>query len=305
MGTEQTDEAHEPTAVVNESRLRSTLRDARAFFGRRHFWMLLGGGIAIAALSGPFHTMQMLSLPARVLYWSVAIGVPTLLLTVLSIYARHLNAAGRVHWSLAALGAALCAVPPVYVQSWAMNRLVDPDASGTDPLLLLVYVTVPVVLVNLMVNSVMMLRHREAAQHLPVPIHLPPGGPPPSANDPPEPGAEAAPRPVPLLFEKLPPELGHDLICLRAQDHYIEAMTTQGSATVLMRLSDAERDLAGLAGLRVHRSWWVNLDHVADFVRTEGGGMDLTLSNGLVIPVARGQRAALRSAIHKRRVAAE
>ncbi len=305
MGTDQNDDTDQATAVVTATRLQSTIRDARAFIARRHFWMMLSGAIALAALSGPFHTMQLLSLPGRVLYWAVSISVPTLLLTFLSIYARHLNAAGRVHWSLAAFGAALCAVPLVYAQSWLMNRFLHPDGGGAAPLSLLVNVAVPTILVTMIVNSMMMRRYREAAQQLPVSLHMPSDGTPPAANDPPEPDTEAAPPPTPLLFEKLPPELGRDLICLRAQDHYIEVMTTRGRATVLMRLSDAERDLAGLAGLRVHRSWWVNLDHVADFVRTEGGGMDLTLSNGQVIPVARGQRAALRSAIHKRRVAAE
>ncbi|MCW1934181.1 LytTR family DNA-binding domain-containing protein [Pararhodobacter zhoushanensis] len=111
--------------------------------------------------------------------------------------------------------------------------------------------------------------------------------------------------PVPLLFEKLPESLGRDLISLRAQDHYVEVTTALGTTTVLLRLSDAERDLIPFNGMRVHRSWWVNLDHVCDLTRTVGGGMEVTTIDGQIIPVARGQRTAVRQALDERRSAAE
>ena len=66
-----------------------------------------------------------------------------------------------------------------------------------------------------------------------------------------------------------------------------------------MRLSDAEALLGPGTGMRVHRSWWVALDHVTGTERTAGGGMDLITSNGLRIPVARGQRAELRAVLER------
>lgn len=286
----------------NESCYRRALRDSRAIIALPQFWALMGAGIAISALAAPFQSHQLSGLPGRVLYWGAVIGLTSLLLTYFSMLAREVTLAARVHWAFGSLGATLVAVPPVYALIWTLHAWLDPVDYAINPSVLLLNVAVPMGLINLIVNGMLVRRDREAdrrqASAVPVePVDIPL---PPILS----PAPETDPAP-PLLFEKLPPELGRDLICLRAQDHYVEAMTALGSAAVLMRLSDAERDLAGLAGLRVHRSWWVNLDHVTGFVRSEGGGMDLTLSNGMVIPVARGQRAALRSAIHKRRAAAE
>ena len=302
MRTDQANEADDPATGASGSRWRSALRDSRAIIARPQFWALVGSAIAISALAGPFHTMQLLGLPGRILYWSAVIGLASLLLTYLSMLAREVTLAARVHWALGSLAATLVAVPPVYALVWTLHAWLEPPGQTVNPWELLFHVAAPMLLVNLIVNSMLVLRAREAAQHQAVAARDESAGvaPPPVLS----PDPKTAPPP-PLLFEKLPQSLGRDLICLRAQDHYVEVMTPQGSATVLMRLSDAERDLVGLDGLRVHRSWWVNLDHVSDFVRTEGGGMDLTLSNGLVIPVARGQRAALRTAIDQRRAAAE
>ena len=75
---------------------------------------------------------------------------------------------------------------------------------------------------------------------------------------------------------------------------------TQGSALVLMRLSDAERDLSALArarGVRTHRSWWVNLDHVTAAEKAPGGGATLMTRGGVSVPVSRGQRAAVMEAL--------
>lgn len=110
----------------------------------------------------------------------------------------------------------------------------------------------------------------------------------------------AAPAAEPLIYDKLPPELGRDIVCLRAQDHYVEVTTTRGTALVLMRLGDAERDLSCIDGMRVHRSWWVALDQVESLARTESGSWELTASCGQKIPVSRGQREALREALEVR-----
>ena len=44
---------------------------------------------------------------------------------------------------------------------------------------------------------------------------------------------------------------------LSMQDHFVRVTTDRGSAMVLIRFSDAVRELAGHSGAQVHRSHWV------------------------------------------------
>ena len=70
----------------------------------------------------------------------------------------------------------------------------------------------------------------------------------------------------------------------------MEVTTPKGSAMVLMRLGDAAADL-GPRGLQVHRSWWINPDHIAEVTRG-ANGPELRMSTGTHIPVGRAFRAA-------------
>lgn len=68
-----------------------------------------------------------------------------------------------------------------------------------------------------------------------------------------------------------------------------------GSDLVLLRMSDALRELAGLDGTRTHRSWWVARAAVRDVAKGDGRAT-LTLEGGLKVPVSRGHAGALRAA---------
>ena len=117
----------------------------------------------------------------------------------------------------------------------------------------------------------------------------------------------ARPRPVethagatgtaPARFlDRLPPRLrGARLIAVQAEDHYLRLHTDRGSDLILMRLSDAVDELAGLEGARTHRSWWVARDAVTDVSRGDGRAR-LTLEGGLEAPVSRRYARALRAA---------
>ena len=104
----------------------------------------------------------------------------------------------------------------------------------------------------------------------------------------------AVPPPNPLL-DRLPPELGSDIIALEMEDHYVRVHTAIGSALVLMRLRDAMVLVAETEGMQVHRSWWVARGAVEDVLR-DGRNIRLRLSRGLVAPVARANVASLREA---------
>ncbi len=99
----------------------------------------------------------------------------------------------------------------------------------------------------------------------------------------------------PSFVDRLPPDLGRDLLALQMEDHYVRTHTARGSALLLMPLHRAIEELGDLQGLRVHRSWWVARHAVADCVR-DGRNVRLRLSNGLHAPVARASVAALKAA---------
>lgn len=91
------------------------------------------------------------------------------------------------------------------------------------------------------------------------------------------------------FWSRLPPELGRDILALRAQEHYVAVTTTQGSALVLCRFGDALREVDDLDGLCVHRSHWIARRAVAEKV-PERGGYQLTLVDGGVARVAQSRK---------------
>ncbi|MFH6781739.1 MULTISPECIES: LytTR family DNA-binding domain-containing protein [Methylobacterium] len=97
------------------------------------------------------------------------------------------------------------------------------------------------------------------------------------------------------LLDRLPPQLGRDVVALQMEDHYVRVHTRAGSALVLMPLRQAVRALEPLPGLIVHRSWWVAREAVTG-CRRDGRNLRLVLANGLVVPVARARLAAAREA---------
>ena len=72
------------------------------------------------------------------------------------------------------------------------------------------------------------------------------------------------------FLDRLPPELGRDLVCLKMADHYVEVFTTSGSTLILIRFADVVAELEDAGGLRVHRSYWVVRDHVTGVTRRNG-----------------------------------
>ncbi|MFN3352238.1 MAG: LytTR family DNA-binding domain-containing protein [Brevundimonas sp.] len=107
-----------------------------------------------------------------------------------------------------------------------------------------------------------------------------------------DPGAR---RPAPFL-DRLPAKLrGARLIAVQAEDHYLRLHTDRGSDLILMRLSDALKELEGLEGAQTHRSWWVARDAVRDVARGDGRAT-LTLDGGVKAPVSRRHGRALRAA---------
>ncbi|MEP2101055.1 MAG: LytTR family DNA-binding domain-containing protein [Parasphingorhabdus sp.] len=88
------------------------------------------------------------------------------------------------------------------------------------------------------------------------------------------------------LHNRLPPHFSGPIIALGVEDHYVRIHTAERSEMLLMRLSDAIREMEPLEGMQVHRSWWVARDAILTSKR-EGRNLRLSLSSGLEVPVSR------------------
>ena len=101
-------------------------------------------------------------------------------------------------------------------------------------------------------------------------------------------------RPAPDSGGRLPDRLVDLVLCLQMEDHHVRAYTAVGSSLYFAAMRDVV-DQLGPRGLQVHRSWWVAHDAVAGWTG-DARGVELDLTNGLKVPVARSRIAAIRAA---------
>ena len=92
-------------------------------------------------------------------------------------------------------------------------------------------------------------------------------------------------RVAPAFFARFDPPLEGPVFAVQAQEHYIRVITAEGAPCTLYRFGDALRELDGLPGLQVHRSFWVADDGVAA-VKTGRRGLRVVLRNGEQVPVS-------------------
>lgn len=244
---------------ANDGQVALALRQVHKVTQGAAFWIVVGGAVLIAAIAGPYYPLERLSFPERLVYWAVIIALSSVIMTFLSVLAGMVG------------------VVPVLGTVWLADALVTGFAPGGPGIgTLAAYVAPSVIGVTWAVNAYIEVQERRVRDV----VALAPRG-------------DAA---VTVLQSKLPHHLGREIVALRAQDHYLEVTTAKGSCIVLMRLGDAVRDLEGLNGMQVHRSWWINLAHIAR-VDKGANGPDVVLSTGARVPVGRSYRAAFRAAM--------
>lgn len=109
-----------------------------------------------------------------------------------------------------------------------------------------------------------------------------------------EPTVEANEVKTPALLERLPVELRDaEIYAISAEDHYVKVHTAKGHTMILMRFKDAVRDIAPLAGIITHRSWWVAEQGVKT-IKKKSRSADLTLKNDELALVSRNGLKAIR-----------
>lgn len=93
---------------------------------------------------------------------------------------------------------------------------------------------------------------------------------------------------LPFKFQKA------KILAIHAEDHYLRIYTDVGDTMILMRLYDAIKELEGIEGSQIHRSWWVAKDAIEEVVKGDGR-INFRLSNGELAPVSRSFQNALKA----------
>jgi len=165
------------------------------------------------------------------------------------------------------------AVPAVTLSVWLINGLYF--RHELDPRMM-VYTVRPVTIVTLAMSVLQYLLERTPRQS-----HVHSGG------DRKEP-AQAFRERLPFKFRQA------EIHAVSAEDHYLRVHTSAGQTLVLMRLYDAIRELDGIEGSQVHRSWWVARDAVCNIKRNDGK-LSLDIKGDVDAPVSRSYAKVLKA----------
>ena len=243
----------------------------RASFARRHreTWLIAIGGAILLAGVGAFGTDH--AAPFTLYsYWFGMMLVSGFVLAAIKERLTAwpgLTALPLLRSSALVIGTALAMTPIVWVVA---ARVLD---GSTDPAKMVALFPQAMLIAAAFVSVQWAVSRRVAAAPFETSVDMPP----------------------PIL-NRLPASLsGANLQAIEAQDHYLRLHTDRGTALVLMRLSDAIEETAGLEGARTHRSWWVARTSVLDVERGRGRAT-LTLNGGVRVPVSRTHSPVLRRA---------
>ena len=222
-----------------------------------------GSLIVLLTFTGPFGTFVDLVTPLRLAYWTAAVGGCSILM---HLVIRATLAAPRLSdWpgpSRIALGSMLAALPGaalVGLLEWVMRRN---DAVFDHFFWFWFCVAVigfPVALLQFATFGSLPAKPASDSK------------------------AEAAEV---RFLDRLPRELGREIISLSMQDHYVRVTTSRGSVMVLIRFSEAVSELAGYPGAQVHRSHWVASGQARRMLREKNRRV-IELVDGQRLPVSR------------------
>lgn len=228
--------------------MQLTLREMRRFRVPLLIWATLS---VVAAVAGPFGTLNALGLGGRFLYWGAVVGCSVGLGIGASMLASRFSRRGTIiAWS--------CFVLLLSIMVHAINSAIFHEMSGWENWLYLLAI------VGLVTTAVQLLIWVIK----------------------PTPEVEGEVQDTFML--RLPIETRAALVRIESQDHYLNVVTARGNALILMRLSDAMSEVSG-RGIQVHRSHWIAQDAVTRHRRDKGRDV-LEMSDGTDVPVSRSFR---------------
>jgi DNA-binding LytR/AlgR family response regulator len=101
----------------------------------------------------------------------------------------------------------------------------------------------------------------------------------------------------PALFKRLKTyQAAANILALRAQDHYVEVITEQGSELCLVRLNDAISEAAPTIGVQIHRSHWVAISAIKK-LETKGSDKFVCMTDGTSLTISQSRIKELRDVL--------
>jgi hypothetical protein len=251
---------------VSDARPQSALREWRDHLRHPATLVAMGAVALILALIGPYGTSDLLRPLPRFGYWALIVpatyGAGSLVVTWLRAvlppwpFALRMGLAG-VTTGLAVAGVVLG------VNALALGFVPAPDALPG-----FVGNVAGVAMVVTLAIAYVTRQHTGATPVRPAP---------------------------PTILQRVPLEKRGALLALSVEDHYVKVHTSNGTEMLLMRLSDAMREVGDLRGAQVHRSHWVAFNAVRA-ARRDGDRAILTLTTGTDIPVSRANMSKVKEA---------
>ena len=238
-------------------------------------------GTVVLGVAGPFELSDTMGLWSRLIYWFAAIGVALVLAAVLR-FMTPLSFPGGDNLRTEIFGLlvfTLCFTPVIYFMTLGFSP--DVGANRAPWYEIGGVVLLAACSVSLIVRSVKRQYASEPVEKV-------------SAAD----LIKSIPETefLPLLYNRLRSDLQRGRILrLSMQDHYVEVHTDLGTQLLLMRMSDAIKELDGVDGMQVHRSHWVATAAVEGKTR-ENGRLLLVTKDGAKVPVSRSHNADVREA---------
>jgi DNA-binding LytR/AlgR family response regulator len=248
---------------VSDSPSQSALREWQEHMRHPITLAALIGTGAVMGVAGPFETARHLGLGARLLYWlavcTVGYGIGSGISHLLSRRLKHMP----VLIGITAMSAATGLLISLFILS--LNAAVFHWLPETHELVTFIGTLFGI---SWIVTAVLTYaaRHQELNKAQEAPPHPQPA--------------------LPPILDRLPFEKRAALVALSVEDHYVRVHTLNGQEMILMRLSDAIREVGDTAGAQVHRSHWAAFEQVSA-VRREGDRAILTMVSGADIPVSR------------------
>lgn len=224
---------------MNGTPLQLTLRELQVLCSSHRFWIGLAAVTIILAIAGPFGTLTELGFAERLVYWATSAGLTFFCgLTVSSVAGIFFNQSGIPEWPARIAGGVVAGLP-VAILVWIINKYGFGMDMGGGAVFLRVWSYCTIISISVMILYILLK------------------GPEQTAID-----------PSPFL-QRLPKHLGKNLLHLSAQDHYVEAVTENGSHLILMRFSDAIKELTNTDGIQIHRAHWVSMHAIKKPLRKD------------------------------------
>ncbi|MBO9656554.1 MAG: response regulator transcription factor [Agrobacterium tumefaciens] len=279
MRTRKTDWRQPQENFVDHPYLQSTLREMHAILQSRRLWLTFLAILAIFILTGPFGTSETMSFADRLLYWTIVQAGAWMLAISFSIIANILLADHISHLLTRMMIGSLTAALPIGLLLTITNQIFYGREMGFTPFLKSSLSSLPLCAIFCLLSY---LTTRQSFEKV--------------ADAETDTNANAdwdVKDSIPLL-ERLPPQKRGELLRLSVQDHYTHIVTTRGQQLVLLRFSDALKEIGQTAGLQVHRSHWIADADVVS-LRKQAGRLHVITRDGSKIPVSRSYNAVVQA----------